>query len=50
MAFGGMAEAEWRMKKFGDQMTAQRRMMRERAKWKRYEEELAQEIAEKRGK
>ncbi|KYK58707.1 hypothetical protein DCS_05724 [Drechmeria coniospora] len=41
MVLGGMIEADWRLRQYEVQMRMQRRWMREKAKWDRYEEELS---------
>ncbi|QUC19478.1 uncharacterized protein UV8b_03719 [Ustilaginoidea virens] len=40
MVLGGMIEADWRLRQYECQMRMQRRWMRERAKWERFEEEF----------
>lgn len=40
MVLGGMIEADWRLRQYENQMRMQRRWMREKAKWQRYEEEF----------
>ncbi|KAF7561301.1 hypothetical protein G7046_g2843 [Stylonectria norvegica] len=40
MVLGGMLEADWRLRQYEYQMRSQRRYLKEKAKWDRYEEEL----------
>lgn len=41
MVFGGMIDADRRLREYEQKMRIQRRLMRERAKWQRYEEEIS---------
>lgn len=40
MVFGGMIDADGRLRAYEQRVRMQRRVMRERAKWERYEEEI----------
>ncbi|KND93547.1 hypothetical protein TOPH_01706 [Tolypocladium ophioglossoides CBS 100239] len=42
MVFGGMIEADWRLRQHEYQMRMQRRWLKEKAKWDRYEEEFSE--------
>lgn len=42
MVLGGMIEADQRLRQYEAQVRAQRRWLREKAKWDRYEQEIAQ--------
>ncbi|KAL7936747.1 hypothetical protein V8C35DRAFT_240776 [Trichoderma chlorosporum] len=42
MVLGGMIEADQRLRQYEAQVRAQRRWLREKAKWDRYEQEVAQ--------
>ena len=42
MVLGGMIEADARLRQYEHQMRMQRRLIRERAKWDRYEQELVE--------
>ncbi|KAI9898354.1 hypothetical protein N3K66_006714 [Trichothecium roseum] len=41
MVFGGMIDADHRLREYEQKMRIQRRWMKERAKWQRYEEEIS---------
>lgn len=41
MVLGGMLFADWRLREYEAKMRVQRRMMREQARWQRYEEEIS---------
>ncbi len=43
MIMGGWIEADHRMRMYEDRVRLQRRMMQNRAKWERYEQEFAQD-------
>ncbi|GAB0136595.1 O-acetylhomoserine sulfhydrylase [Epichloe bromicola] len=47
MVLGGMIEADWRLRQYESQMRMQRRWMREKAKWQRYEEEFGKDEGNK---
>lgn len=47
MIMGGWIEADHRMRMYEDRMRLQRRMMQNRAKWERYEQEFMQDKDEK---
>lgn len=40
MVPGGMIEADWRLRQYEQQVRMQRRILGDKAKWKRYEEEF----------
>lgn len=40
MVVGGMIEADWRLRQYEQRVRMQRRIMRDKAKWERYEEEF----------
>ena len=40
MVFGGMIDAESRLRDYEQKIRMQRRWMREKAKWEQYEEEI----------
>lgn len=40
MVLGGMIEADWRLRQYEYRMRTQRRWLRDKAKWDRYEEEF----------
>ncbi|UKZ83447.1 hypothetical protein TrVFT333_011256 [Trichoderma virens FT-333] len=42
MVLGGMIEADQRLRQYEAHVRAQRRWLREKAKWDRYEQEVAQ--------
>ncbi|UNI18956.1 hypothetical protein JDV02_005185 [Purpureocillium takamizusanense] len=42
MVLGGMIEADWRLRQYEYQMRMQRRWLREKAKWERYEQEFSE--------
>ncbi|RDA88345.1 hypothetical protein CP532_5644 [Ophiocordyceps camponoti-leonardi (nom. inval.)] len=41
MVFGGMVEADWRLRQYENQVRLQRRWLREQSRWDRYQEEFA---------
>jgi hypothetical protein len=43
MVLGGMLEADHRMREFEAKMRLQRRIMRDRAMWQRYEDEYGKD-------
>lgn len=42
MVVGGMIEADWRLRQYEYQMRMQRRWLREKAKWERFEQEFSE--------
>jgi hypothetical protein len=44
MTFGSMIHADRRLRQYESQIMAQRRVLREKAKWEQYEEELSKNL------
>ncbi|KJZ74216.1 hypothetical protein HIM_06447 [Hirsutella minnesotensis 3608] len=42
MVLGGMIDADWRLRQYEYQMRVQRRLLRDQAKWDRYEQEFSE--------